>query len=440
MVQSPYTVAVGATLRTTLQGPPTPPSPPSPPPAPPQATIGLSVCKPTNVSTVENTTSQLWKFDGHSIQSVQDPSSCLALVKAPPYPAILWSCQQPLPARTAPVHRAKGFGGGLVGNDQLWQLTATGQLLMEGFRPKSSTSKSVWCLGYDPLALGQPVHLMPCDSTNSNQKWSFSGAARGKSGTWQNHGGAGCLTTVASAPGLPEPYPQPPPQLQQLQPQRRSHAAAETRAAPTGVINYTRVYHRLGNGTQATSFAQRLLLHADCWRPALGYMLHTWPEHFRPGSTVDIQRMEGAGAYADFRGGSLASSEISKLRKMNFGMVRTFTVCGSMACCRLVRFGLLLFFSLSLFSFCCFFGLPFLFCASPLRCLVFFCCSLASRRCYVAFVVCGWVGACDADDVCYAVLCCMSTSAFLRAQNWDAVFPYPYHGACFGCSYPRARA
>ena len=87
----------------------------------------------------------------------------------------------------------------------------------------------------------------------------------------------------------------------------------------TGVINYTRYYHRLGNGSAPASFTQHILLHEACWRPAVGHMLSMWPSYFRPGTGVDISVMEGAGGYADYRGGNL-EGKAEKLRAMNFGL------------------------------------------------------------------------------------------------------------------------
>jgi hypothetical protein len=86
-----------------------------------------------------------------------------------------------------------------------------------------------------------------------------------------------------------------------------------------GVLNYTRYYHRFGNGSAPTIFAQQLLIHESCWRPAVGHMLSEWPAYFKPGEQVDISRMEGAGGYADFRGGNL-DGKASKLAEMNFGL------------------------------------------------------------------------------------------------------------------------
>ena len=308
LVQSPETVAVGATLRSALEvgGSPAPaptppgPGPPGPGPPPPPAVV-LSGCNASD-------SAQMWRYNGRSIQSVLHPQDCLALVKAVPYPAILWSCQAPtaqrLPSKgpTAQRRTAQGAGaqsgGGLppstrLGNDQLWQLSPTGQLLMEGFTPKGS--KGTWCLGHDPLALGQAVRLVPCASGTKGQTWVFTGA-RGTPGLWRN-GDGNCLAAPPSAPvGFGE--------------QLRAQVG-------TGVVNYTRVYHRLGAGAVPATFTQHLLIHADCWRPAVGYMLEQWPEYFRPDPTVDIQKMEGAGAYADYRGGTLGAKE-AKLKEMNF--------------------------------------------------------------------------------------------------------------------------
>ena len=52
-------------------------------------------------------------------------------------------------------------------------------------------------------------------------------------------------------------------------------------------LNYTRFYHRLGNGAAPAVFAQRILLHTtDCWRPTVAHMLSAWSEWFRPDPQV----------------------------------------------------------------------------------------------------------------------------------------------------------
>ena len=85
-------------------------------------------------------------------------------------------------------------------------------------------------------------------------------------------------------------------------------------------FSYARELSRLGNGSSPASFRQQLLHTASDWRPAAGWMLETYPEFFFPNASANIAHMEGAGAYADYRGVGVDAAYKTTLERMNFGI------------------------------------------------------------------------------------------------------------------------
>ena len=293
LVQSPETVAVGANLVVGGDGP-TPSPPPAPPPSPPA--LSLQDCNKSDPR-------QRWSYDSSGKHRVASGNpahagACVALVKAPPYPAILWPCAE----IGSPAAAAATAAAASLRDDQLWRLSPQGELLMEGFFPNGARTKP-WCLTFDRLALDSAVRLENCATGAAEQEWSFSTTVDTVTGSTLLRNGIGsCLSTQSDADADAD----------------RPSVAANT-GANSGVLNYTRVYHRLGNRTAPATFSQRLLLHAADWRPAVGHMVETWPAWFRPNDAVNITAMEGAGGYADYRGGDLGG-RAAKLREMNFGL------------------------------------------------------------------------------------------------------------------------
>ena len=295
VVQSPETVAVGATLIIT-GGTPNP-GPPGPAPGPTPPALSVQTCNAADPQ-------QLWAYNRNGKHRIEsgDPShagACVALVKATPYPAILWPCAAEGPSNVAGNMTTAAGDAESLRDDQLWELSSEGQLLMEGFRPGGA--KSAWCLTYDKLALGHAVRLEACTASTPEQTWSIRVAdASAAAGFARFQNGAGsCLSTRPDAgAGAVRP--------------------AQSNAT-TGTISYSRVYHRLGNRTAPAAFSQRVLLHAADWRPAVGHMVDVWPAWFRPGENVNVAAMEGAGGFADFRGGDLGG-RAAKLKEMQFGL------------------------------------------------------------------------------------------------------------------------
>jgi hypothetical protein len=177
LIQSPKTVAVGASISTTLIGASPPPSP-SPSPSPPGVeTTSLVACNGTDPH-------QAWVVDGEYVRyQGKGSGKCLSLVKTAPFPAIVFSCEEVAGADQANLHRHPSqqhqgqpeLYGGPLRNDELWEHLSSGQLVMRGFNPDKG-KKSDWCLGYDPLALGQNIRLEPCSSTDVNQVWNVTDA------------------------------------------------------------------------------------------------------------------------------------------------------------------------------------------------------------------------------------------------------------------------
>ena len=242
LVQSPLTVAVGAQIATTLQNGANPRPPPSPP-APAMQYASLQPCNGTAPSQHWTLRDGYIHYGGDSRSNIG--TRCLSLVKAAPYPAIVYSCEaEPTHSarnQTTPRNGSDEAHSAAPSNDELWEHTADGQLVMQGYHP----SHGAWCLGYNALALGQNVRLEPCASgaarlgnavggADASQIWTVTSA-----GGLVNGGGAGCLSGADTpvpqhTPPLPLPLPLPP-------------SAPSSTPVPIGVINYTRFYHRLGN-------------------------------------------------------------------------------------------------------------------------------------------------------------------------------------------------
>lgn len=85
-------------------------------------------------------------------------------------------------------------------------------------------------------------------------------------------------------------------------------------------FTYSRELSRLGNGTDPVLFSQQLLHTEADWRPAAGWMVDQFPEFFFPNRSANIARMEGAGAYADYRGTGVDAAYRTRLERMNFGI------------------------------------------------------------------------------------------------------------------------
>lgn len=85
-------------------------------------------------------------------------------------------------------------------------------------------------------------------------------------------------------------------------------------------FTYSRELSRLGNGTDPVLFSQQLLHTEADWRPAVGWMVERFPEFFFSNASANIAHMEGAGAYADYRGAGVDATYKTRLQRMNFGI------------------------------------------------------------------------------------------------------------------------
>jgi hypothetical protein len=85
-------------------------------------------------------------------------------------------------------------------------------------------------------------------------------------------------------------------------------------------FEYSRELSRLGNGSSPALFRQQLLHTAADWRPAAGWMVQTHPEFFYPNASANTEHIEGAGAYADYRGVGVDAAYKTTLERMNFGI------------------------------------------------------------------------------------------------------------------------
>jgi hypothetical protein len=81
-------------------------------------------------------------------------------------------------------------------------------------------------------------------------------------------------------------------------------------------FNYSRQFTRLGGGAPPAVFTSYLYGHADCWRPAVGWMFNQFRQHFRIHPSVNLSEIEGGGSYANFRGSGWSSADVTKYRHM----------------------------------------------------------------------------------------------------------------------------
>ena len=68
-----------------------------------------------------------------------------------------------------------------------------------------------------------------------------------------------------------------------------------------GAFRFSRQYHRLGGGAPAVNFSQALLLHEDCFRPALRWYDMAHPEVMRVDANIDRALVDGGATSVNFR-------------------------------------------------------------------------------------------------------------------------------------------
>ena len=63
----------------------------------------------------------------------------------------------------------------------------------------------------------------------------------------------------------------------------------------------------MGGGAAAVSFSQALLLHEDCFRPALRWYDATYPDVLRVDSNIDRSLVDGHATSVNFRGDKISA-------------------------------------------------------------------------------------------------------------------------------------
>ena len=126
------------------------------------------------------------------------------------------------------------------------------------------------------------------------------------------------------SPCPPCPPPPPPPHAHCVAPAKPCHShpdrcckadsptrsAVESAAssdATGGSFRFSRQYHRLGGGAAAVSFSQALLLHEDCFRPALRWYDAAYPDVLRVDSNIDRSLVDGHATSVNFRGDKISA-------------------------------------------------------------------------------------------------------------------------------------
>eukprot|EP01047_Picozoa_sp_COSAG01_P068701 COSAG01_NODE_9990_length_2281_cov_4.881302_1_plen_732_part_10 len=97
------------------------------------------------------------------------------------------------------------------------------------------------------------------------------------------------------------------------------------RTAPSGLggsLRFSRQYHRLGGGAAAVAFSQAILLHEDCFRPALKWYDESYPQVLRVSAHVDRELVDGGASSINYRGdyvsvAAAAMAAKSQLRVVN---------------------------------------------------------------------------------------------------------------------------
>jgi hypothetical protein len=77
--------------------------------------------------------------------------------------------------------------------------------------------------------------------------------------------------------------------------------------ATGGSFVFSRQYSRLGGGAHAVVFSQSLVLHEDCFRPALRWYDSTYPEVMRVDSNIDRALVDGHATSVNFRGDEISA-------------------------------------------------------------------------------------------------------------------------------------
>jgi hypothetical protein len=101
-----------------------------------------------------------------------------------------------------------------------------------------------------------------------------------------------CDKSPALCPPCPGPGPPPPP---------------GPPGSSGGAFSFSRQYHRLGGGAAAVTFSQSLLLHEDCFRPALRWFDAAYPEVMRVDENIDRALVDGPATSTNYRGDQISA-------------------------------------------------------------------------------------------------------------------------------------
>jgi hypothetical protein len=90
---------------------------------------------------------------------------------------------------------------------------------------------------------------------------------------------------------------------------------ADSQGHYTTVIIFERDFVRVGGRSDALFFAMDILTGSSDWRPFLHWAAEAYPKFFQRSEKVDYDSIDGAVAYADYRGAGL---NVSYLKAVNF--------------------------------------------------------------------------------------------------------------------------
>lgn len=105
-----------------------------------------------------------------------------------------------------------------------------------------------------------------------------------------------------------------------------STAPTAARGTPGGALRFSRQYHRLGGGAPAVNFSQHLLLHEDCFRPALRWYDATYPDVLRVNPLIDPALIQGAVTSINYRGDAVAPAAAANGRRSGMAVINDLSL------------------------------------------------------------------------------------------------------------------
>eukprot|EP01047_Picozoa_sp_COSAG01_P019790 COSAG01_NODE_1112_length_11654_cov_8.254435_1_plen_630_part_10 len=161
-----------------------------------------------------------------------------------------------------------------------------------------------------------PPHPAGCDSKPQSCP-----SHRGRTWCPNDPAGGQCDRAPSPCPPCPPPPPapphshcQPPAKPCQHHPDRcchppdpEMHTSSATDDGGGGGFRFSRQYHRLGGAAYPVTFSQSLLLHEDCFRPALKWYDASFPEVMRVDPNVDRALVDGHATSINYRGDKIST-------------------------------------------------------------------------------------------------------------------------------------